>query len=371
LDYYREHGISPVAQDIGDLQRHFERRSSLYHSLGIVPSFLRGKAVIEFGPGSGFNSIYTASLQPSRYVLVDGNPTGAEQTAKRLHEYGANPKSFEVVHSLIEEYDSSERFDLSICEGTIPFQLDPDGFARKVGSFCKPGGVVVITTASSASVMGETTRRLIANRLMRGCDTIEDKLSRLRPVFAPHLATIKNMSRPVDDWILDNLIHPWIGKTFGIDAAINSLSDTFDIYGASPDFIQDWRWYKDIWGPTKDVNGRAIRSYLSNMANFLDYRVELPPHSAEVGSAIAILCDKIYSLMLADGAGDNNALAEAGDLTRELARMVQRISPVTAESLHQAAEYARDPNTGSDGPSSFTSFFGRGSQYLSFIMRQT
>mgnify|MGYP006176012067 CR=1 FL=1 len=48
------------------------RRDSLYRVLGLPPSFVRGRSVIEFGPGSGHNALFTASLAPARYVLVDG-----------------------------------------------------------------------------------------------------------------------------------------------------------------------------------------------------------------------------------------------------------------------------------------------------------
>ena len=39
LDYYASLGTSPVSQDLGDLQRHLERRTALYHLLGIPPRF--------------------------------------------------------------------------------------------------------------------------------------------------------------------------------------------------------------------------------------------------------------------------------------------------------------------------------------------
>ena len=37
VDFYRQEEISPVAQDISDLDRHFQRRQALYRHLGISP----------------------------------------------------------------------------------------------------------------------------------------------------------------------------------------------------------------------------------------------------------------------------------------------------------------------------------------------
>ena len=54
------------------------------------------------------------------------------------------------------------------------------------------------------------------------------------------------MSRPLNDWILDNVLHPFVGKLMSMHDAITALDDSFDVLGASPHFITDWRWYKDM-----------------------------------------------------------------------------------------------------------------------------
>ncbi len=62
LEFYQKHKISPVRQDISDLQSHFQRRKALYFHLGIMPNGIRDRKVLEVAPGSGHNSLYTASL---------------------------------------------------------------------------------------------------------------------------------------------------------------------------------------------------------------------------------------------------------------------------------------------------------------------
>ena len=87
VGFYESNNISPVSQDISDLNRHFQRRESLFRSLGLVPTFVRGIKVLEFGPGSGHNALYTASLSPEQYELVDGNLKGAQETRERLTNF--------------------------------------------------------------------------------------------------------------------------------------------------------------------------------------------------------------------------------------------------------------------------------------------
>ena len=71
LEYYIREGISPVHYDLSDLNKHFQIRASLYRLLGVIPSIFKGKDILEVAPGSGHNSIYTATLLPRTYDLVE------------------------------------------------------------------------------------------------------------------------------------------------------------------------------------------------------------------------------------------------------------------------------------------------------------
>ena len=86
VTFYLANQISPVSQDISDLEKHFQRRDSLFRSLGIPPSFVKGSSVIEFGPGSGHNAVFTASLSPGTYFLVDGNELGLKETKDKINQ---------------------------------------------------------------------------------------------------------------------------------------------------------------------------------------------------------------------------------------------------------------------------------------------
>jgi SAM-dependent methyltransferase len=371
VDYYGARNISPVAQDISDVGRHFERRASLYRSLGIPPLYVRGRSVIEFGPGSGYNALYTAYLDPSRYLMVDANPRGVNETRALLAARYPGAANHELVHSLIEEFDSGERFDLVLAEGLIPFQMNPAAFAEQIARFAGPRAILVVTCADAPSIIGEIGRRLIAYRVA-GRELPEDeRLRRLVPLFGPHLKTLTGMSRSVEDWIEDNVLIPFVGKTFGIDEAVAALGDSFDVYGSSPQFTTDLRWYKQLYGEERRFNERTATAYLENMMNFLDCRVTLPPHDAALGVSIRDLCRRIYQAMQTLEAGDGQEPAgDVAPLVRELAGLAER-SPRTARALEELADALEiDPVSGvGERLNEFVSFFGRGMQYLSFIRR--
>jgi SAM-dependent methyltransferase len=371
VDYYAAHDISPVAQDIGNLGRHFERRSSLYRSLGVPPLYVRGSSVLEFGPGSGHNALYTQHLAPARYLLVDANPRGLSETASLLAKTYPAAQNYEIRNSLIEEFESPETFDLVIAEGLVPFQMDPADFIRRIARFVATDGVLIFTTVDGSSLMGEIGRRLIASRLTDRSKPDAERVKLLAPVFAPHLATLAGMTRSVDDWIYDNVLIPFVGKTFAIDEAIETLGAEFDIYGSSPEFVVDMRWYKQLYGRGREFNARASRAYLENVLNFLDYRITVPAHEPELGSEINALCRDLYARMQDIEASDGARTAvEAAPSIRRLAAIVSA-SPRTSAAFTELAAFleAESVDVSTASLEEFASYFGRGMQYLSFIRR--
>src|SRR5262249_6886265 len=147
LDFYRRHQISPVRQNIDDLRAHFGRRAALYRHLGILPAFVRGRTVLEIGPGSGFNSLYTAWLQPSRYVLVEPNPAGVDDIRQLFSGHPDLAGRIELVSAPAEHYDAPDTFDFVFCEGMLALAgvPDPVSLLGTVARHTTRGGVLVIT----------------------------------------------------------------------------------------------------------------------------------------------------------------------------------------------------------------------------------
>lgn len=374
LDFYEKHQIIPVRQDKSDMGAHFNRRGNLYKRLGIPPALLKDKSVIEFGPGSGDNAIFTASLKPSRYVLVDGNTASINELRKKLAEGHFGDVVPEICNANILDYRDEGKFDVVFCEGVVPNQADPSAFLKGISPFAAPGGLICITTMSPFSCLAEVCRRVMRLFFPEDIDrAVEEGVK----FFKEDLLSLTGMSRLHEDWVLDNILHPW-GKNlfFSIPAAIEAVSDDFDFYGSSPSFLTDWRWYKSVNGAKFGTNEMAQHAYAANSLFLLDYRIDpaditLPAHSSWL--SLEEECNEAYKvhreLWLN---GDIDAIyTQFLPLLSGISNKLDSLLPMTAQSLRDFISGMQDMKTkGLQADfKSFRTWFGRGQQYVSFIRK--
>jgi SAM-dependent methyltransferase len=370
LEFYRAHAISPVRQDISDLDRHFQRREALYRHLGILPATIRGRSVLEVGPGGGYNALYTASLAPARYVLVEGNPTGIEHMRSLFAGHAEWTRSVEIVASRIEDWQPAGGFDFVFCEGLLSGVPNPEEVLNKLAEATAPGGLLIITCVDHLSHFPETLRRALAQMAIEPADDLATKVAKILPMMAPHLASLPGMSRRHDDWVIDNLIHPGsIIPLINFPEAIAVLAHRFEYFGASPHFVADWRWYKSIVGENWSFNAQAIDQFWSMAHNMLDYRRVLPPRDPAANQNLYDLCTAARAqLERFERAREPRFLARFRELLHEIVADARRFSADVADALGEAAALLatdRPDPTAVAGARQFGGLFGRGQQYLS------
>lgn len=374
IEFYGKHNISPVRQDISDLNRHFERRKGLYKHLGIVPMTFEGKSVLEVGPGSGHNSIYTASLNPGIYHLVEGNPTGVEQMQRMFKQYDKWTKNTTIFPMLLQDYKSDMKYDFVICEGMLPGLNNPVDMLLELCKFVKHGGILIITCIDSISASSENLRNMIGQLLTWDLDNVEQILEVLLPVFSPHLSTLSAMSRRHDDWILDNIINPvGIAETLSIAKAIEVLDDSFEVYCSSPNIFNDWRWYKSVYGENMSFNNTAIRQYWARVHNFVDYRKTFMDRNGESNRKLYDIFDllRVKTIELRekhDKSGLNEIISLLENIIEEISLFSNELTAPFKEVVDIIRNSKIDPYAVSQS-ANFKSFFGRGQQYISFIKR--
>ena len=367
VGFYESNNISPVSQNISDLNQHFQRRESLFRSLGILPVLVKGAKVLEFGPGSGHNALYTASLLPEHYELVEGNLIGFEETCERLGKYTA--PQIKVHHALFEEFHTDKKFDLVWAEGCLPHQSRPLPLLEHVASFVLGGGGLCLSSSNGISYLSETLRRLFRDRFFDATGDVHGQVSQLTPYLQPHLQHLRGMSRPVEDWILDSIVQPLQDRRLlSIPEVITCLDTKFDVYGSSPRFLTDWRWYKEVIGKNRGFNEIALDNYYRNNLNLLDYRFEFPIHSAVFGAKLEKLGSQSWDLMCKIELGEKLAWQDFFTLIQELCAHIEKLAPVTAEAIREAATLLKSGHPDME-LKQFPQWWGRGQQYISLIRK--
>lgn len=374
IEFYGKNKVSPVRQDISDLKKHFDRRESLYRQLGLLPAFFKNKKVLEIGPGSGHNAVYIASLEPEIYHLAEGNLTGVEQMQDLFMQFDFIDERVTVFPTRYEDFKPEGLYDIVICEGMLPGLMDPLGALEHISKFVNKHGVLIITCIDPVSIVAESFRHLIGQLLIWDCKDFDEMVKKLLPLFSPHLNTLQGMSRSHEDWIIDNIINPaGIGETLSIAEAICELYDKFDIYGSSPHFFRDWRWYKAIYGNSMSFNDLAINQYWEQVHSFIDYRRNFSDRSKEENLQLYKACDlarrkirKLHDerdlLLLPEIIFElNNIIGQIQTFSEELSVPFQEINTILSNNIVF-------PDT-INSYVEFVSLFGRGQQYISFTRK--
>lgn len=372
LDYYSKHNISPVINDL-DWGKHMTQRKALYNRLGVIGGCVKDKNILEFGPGNGANALYTLSMLPNKYVLVDANPKGLQNCHENLKKY--YPKSNWIIEdSLIEDYQSEKKFDVVICECLLPQQNNPAEMARHVASFLDRGGIFVATCHDMISTLSETLRSLPGWLLVKDDNiSFDEKVKKLSHFYRDHLDHLKGMTRSYDDWVIDNILHKEFWQEsplFTIDEAVDALDKDFIVHATSPAFLQDWSWYKSTRNVKNHFNLTMKNSYWEHVHNFLDWRINSTPRNKSENQELYELCAKIR-VSVSESAKDDDAIASLIEMCQALVDCLPKENSSTRISLKSyiigMVHYQKTGEINSKLFKDFGSWWGRGLQYISFI----
>ena len=235
----------------------------------------------------------------------------------------------------------------------------------------------MITCVDAVSYLSETLRRILSKILLQKDENkpVNEKLKIIRPFFIDHLNTLESMSRPVDDWIYDNILQPFFGEPLSISEAVDSLRDNFDVYASSPHFMTDWRWYKELYGEKQLFNEMAETLYRKNVHNLMDYRYLFDPIDNDTGSQIIHLCMQIFKLddKMQNFGVQNEYLKLLFDSLNRLSFIGSKQKLKTVDSIVEFINSLDKVISGGrfpvDSLIQFSSWFGRRQQYLSFIKK--
>ncbi len=370
LEFYGENNISPVHQDISDYKVHLRRRQKLYRQCGIPTVAFSGKTMLEVGPGGGYNALAALEWGISHIDLVEPNPKGAEEIPKLFQQYEVDASRFHVYNTSIEKFDKESLYDYVIAEGFLPLIPNKREVCNLLIDKTKPGGVIVVTCQDLVSTFVESIKRLVGHALTQDYSTLDDKVNALVPIFEPQIKMLRGASRPIKDWIEDQIFNPAICESNG--ASMSDMFDFFeglDLLGSSPRCFQDWSWYKDIWyGETDEYKKQFEKSWLSLLLTGMpEQRIDedIVSQVADYISQIKRYQDEYEST------GKASTIKNIYDLLLKLKEKISLLDERFIRVFGELTDCVRLLSEGktpdmNDYPSFFAAF-GRAQQYMSFM----
>jgi ubiquinone/menaquinone biosynthesis C-methylase UbiE len=379
LEYYEKRNIIPVSQNIEDFAGHVRRRTALYRGLGLSSLSFRGSQVLEFGPGTGDNAIVTLGFEPEKLTLVDANPASIEALQSKV--VALDPNRVELVKADFNSDDLSlrlegKRFDIVLAEACLPGQVAPISSLRKISNLvCDSAGMLVVTAADDMSTLSELCRRYMKPAIVNSSNgAFDDAVEIACRVFGSHLDALPQASRSVHDWVLDQIVHPWPhGWALSMNDAIDELVD-FDFLGSSPNFFEDWRWYKQFADKSEEWSGLASKRWTQVAPYTLDNRIEMGNvsfASFSNGNKLIDLCRKFGHLSY--DAWTNDSYSNIDEVENVLNEICGELSdrPEFFGTVRSIKDYCVGLTRLANGDLSypyneFKSWWGRGQQYISF-----
>ncbi len=363
LDFYEKHEIIPTKLNIDSQSEFFAQRDRLFASLGIPPIFLRGMNILELGSGTGQKALHLLSRMPTSYLAIDNNQRSVMATRDAIRRLNFSGNA-EVVDLDFSEYQSSNRYDLVLAELVLDNQLEPTIFLGKLLDATRSLGVLVITCCDPISLLSETIRKAIAHNEDLIDGDLTNSSNRIVEFFRQDLDHLGGMNRVRTDWAIDQLIRPWIGRLLPIPEAIAYVGSTAAFQESSPKFVEDYRWYKDPKISVKSLNENAIQNYWEKCHNFLDSRLSRSRQNVNFNRVLFTICSDLYFEVYTKG-WNKDSHSEVLKICLKLKDHICDLEKVINNSLDAFIDYWQSGKVAS--LQEFRPFWGRGSQYMSFI----
>jgi 2-polyprenyl-3-methyl-5-hydroxy-6-metoxy-1,4-benzoquinol methylase len=115
------------------------------------PKMFDGVELIDFGAGTGENTIYLANWG-AKCTLVEMNDKAQKISKEVFSKYAKKPEDHTFVHSSIFEYKPSEKkkYDIVHCRGVLSHTSEKEEAFRIISEYVKPGGYIIFGDPNKA-----------------------------------------------------------------------------------------------------------------------------------------------------------------------------------------------------------------------------
>lgn len=363
LDFYEKHSIIPTFLEIPEKKKFFEQRNFLFEMLGIPLKTLYGSRIFELGPGTGQKTEHLLSLSPVSYIGLDNNNASIESTLKIIQQSSFTGAAT-VRKSDFLEYQDSDKYDLVLAELVVPTQREPSIFLKKLVDLVSPNGVMIFNCIDPISMLSETLRRAIVNKLKLIDGSLDNSSKNIVEYFTPDLDWLPGMNRERSAWAIDQIIKPAIGPMLSIPESLDIIAGEATFHGSSPRFVEDYRWYKDPSSTTESINNSARDNYWKKCHNFIDHRNIYGTQATNLNRDLFRFSESLYlTVVESEWSEKSNQLVKLN--CEQILSLISSNLSETAKSLKSFLKFWESGAT--NDLNEFRPWWGRGTQYVSVI----
>ena len=237
-----------------------EREEFLTRKLGLPCTYFSGKTVLEFGPGSGENSICFA-LHGAFLTLVEPDPKSHNQIKSYFINNGLNESLINLSSESLENFSSTELFDFVDAEGFVASIQPPDKWLKVVNNLLKPNGLLLISYFEKHGSFSERFLNILVNILLF-------HMSRKNKKNTRHIDVTRNLMkfkwgsvgslRSFDTWYLDHIVNPFAKLNFNLDASdLLGIAAQYGFHAQSscPNYLDQITvgWYKEFLSQSDQI----------------------------------------------------------------------------------------------------------------------
>ena len=287
-----------------------------------------------------------------------------------------NASVVNIYESEFLEFSSHKKYDLVIAEGCIPGQIDPATTLRHIAKSTINNGVLITTTSSYCSILSEICRKVFVPKVKDDTATYDDAREALIALFFSHLKTLNTKTRPVKDWVEDNMLQDFSNGqyNFTMKDAVNALEPEFEFLSSSPKLSLDCRWYKKNTPDKNNTNEIFKSQYDSFHPYFLDYRysIDQATHAICDWSDFEKLAEEINTIQ--ETIWRTHSYEKIDKFSQLLLKLEKQLPPNMLKTKKSIlccnnAILSFLNNETIESHQNFAAWWGRGQQYISFILK--
>lgn len=373
FEFYGEKNISPVKQDISNIEIHYARRKKLYRQLGLPIIAFRDKQILEVGPGGGYNTLAFFHWNANHIDLVEYNKKGIEDMNELFNSQHIPPNKYTIYQTMIESYQTKKNYDIIIAESFLQFLPNQKDIINKLKSLAASNGIIVVTCSDDICFFIEQMKRLIAHAISKDITDYQKKVTYLAKIFKKQLKTLRGVSRSAEDWVQDQLLNPAGANENSLSVwdAIHLFGDDYDVLGASPNMFTDYSWYKDIWYDYKKDFYKQFeeKNCTLILANMEEKKLNLEQNKYLKKQMKEIKADSIQYENSFDYKYIEKIISRIFTIKEELALLDENLEIIISEILEILEQLKFNTLIQFDKYPHFFSAFGRTQQYLSMVKK--